>query len=140
MTNCKHCNAALDTENQIEKGYCDHYCMMPDEEYDEVFVGEVEIFHFENSRDALAKQAIRFDEPQRLEMSPASIKRFLVQKKFDLSVEGAVLVRSFSFMSSWEDYFIELSDWLGNGQIPNDEPSQPDVVCYQTSYLRDLPV
>lgn len=136
MNTCKHCSETLKTDLQKEKGFCDHYCMGAD--YDEVFVGEVEILHFENSREALPRQAIRFDEPKHLAMSPECIKEFLISNKFDLSVEGAVIIKSFDFIGTWEDYFIELSDWLGNGQIPNDEPTHPDVVCYQTMYLRAL--
>lgn len=111
---------------------------MNETEYDEVFVGEVEIFHFENSREALAKQSIRFDEPKLLEMSPILIKEFLLSNKFDLSIEGAVLIKSFDYMSHWNDYFCEMADWLNEGQIPDDEPKHPDVVCYQTTYLRAL--
>jgi hypothetical protein len=109
---------------------------MSDAEYDEVFIGEIELLHFENDREALARQSVRFDEPKLLEMSPLSIKNFLIMNKFDLSHEGAVIIKSFDFMSSWEDYYLELSDWLGNGQIPNDEPSHPDKTCYPTVYLR----
>jgi hypothetical protein len=107
-------------------------------EYEEAFVGEVELLHFENSREALAKQSARFDEPQLLEMSPKEIKNFLLEWKFDLSQEGAVVIKSFDHMSSWESYYFELSYWLSEGQISNEEPIHPDVICYPTSYLREI--
>lgn len=111
---------------------------MENTEYDEEFIGEIELLHFENSREALSRQSVRFDEPKLLEMSPVLIKNLLIQNKFDLSHEGAVIIKSFDFMSSWEDYYLELSEWLGNGQISTDEPFHPSVTCYPTSYLREL--
>ena len=111
---------------------------MDTKEYDEAFIGEVEILHFENSREALSRQSVKFDEPKFLEMSPIIIKKFLIDNKFDLSLDAAVIIKSFDWSNSWDDYFMELSDWLGNGQIPKDEPIHPDVTCYPTSYLRTL--
>lgn len=110
------------------------------EEYEEGFIGEVEIFHFENSRGALCKQARRYDEPKLLELSPEAITEFLYREGFDLSVEGAVLVKSFDWMGSWEDYYQELTDWINEGQIPEGEPRHPDEICYQTSFLRSPPL
>lgn len=108
-------------------------------EYEEGFIGEIEIFHFENSRGALCRQGRRYGDPKLLELSPEAIAEFLIAEGFDLSVEGAVLIKTFDWMGSWEDFYQELADWINEGQIPEDEPRHPDTICYQTGFLRELP-